>query len=484
MKKRKLFQKMDGVLIAEIAVISIILLPVFIVSFYTLPSTDDYYNSVVIRTSLSHHRFYISAAISGTIYYWKNISGYFFGAFLNFYISPLLRGGIEALRITVFVLNFFFYVSLYFLVNELLEFFWCVRNIKIALLVYILVLFAFTNNEYNSEMISWYCTMIGYLFVVACSFWGIIYFLKAVQNNKLKYLIASSVLGFLASGGSLNITALNCGMYLIVAFAAVYMFQKKKIAFICFFSALAGAVVNVLAPGNYIRHGAGPYSVLEALSTASYYGKQQIQELVLYSPFVLLLCIFFVLMLKMIHNPRAIKGWHLVAFGWIIVAGIIMVNFPVCLGYIVDYFPDRCVWVQNCVIYLGSFSWIACLAEWIKRRFGDFEIRKDTMICIGICFIFYGCSLCSRRDISYYPTIDMIKQIVSGEIADFSDYWVDILEEIERSEEDGVTIYRKEIKTNDFIRRPDFISEENSETDERIAEYYEKDWIHIILEAE
>lgn len=480
MKIKKFLRKMDGVLSAEIAAISIMLVPVFIISFYTIPSTDDFYNSVVIKTSLLHHRFYLTAAISEAIYYWKNISGYFFSAFLNFYISPLLRGGIEGVQVTVFVLNLFFYVSLYLVVDKLLRFFYGVRNIRITLLAYALVLFAFTNNEYNTEMISWYCTMIGYLFMVACSFWGIIFFLKAIQSDKLKYLMASSILGFLASGGSLNITALNCGMYLLIAFTAVYMYQKKRMALICFFSALAGAGVNVLAPGNYIRHGTDSYPVFSALSTAIYYGKQQIQELMFYSPFVLLLCVFLVLMLKVVHNPRPIKGWHLVAFGGVIAFGVIMVNFPVCLGYIVNYFPDRCVWVQNCVIYLGSFSWIACLAEWIKRKFGDFEIRKDIMICICIGFILYGCNLCVIRDLSDYPTIDMIKQIYSGEIADFSSYWVDILEEIECSEEDKVTVYREEIKMNNFIRCPDFISEENCETDERIAKYYGKEWIHII----
>lgn len=484
MKIKKRLQQIDGILMAEIAVVCIILVPVFIISFYTIPSADDFVNSVTIRTSLLRRRFYVSAALNETIYYWKNISGYFFASFLNFYISPLLRGGIEALRITVFILNISFYASLYFFVNKLLRFFYGVQNVKIILLTYILLLFAFINNQYNSEMISWYCAVIGYLFIVACSFWGIICFLEAIQSDELKYLIVSSVLGFLASGGSLNVTALNCGMYLLIALVGAYIYQKKKIAFICFFSALAGAVVNALAPGNFIRHGTDSYPILSAISTANYYGKQQIQELVLDSPFVLLLCVFFVLMLKIIHNPRPIKGWHLIGFGGVIILGIIMVNFPVCLGYIVDYFPDRCVWVQNCVIYLGSFSWVACLAEWVKRKFGDFEIQKDTMISIGISFVLYGCILCTQRDISYYPTIDMIKQIASGEIADFSEYWGVILEEIEHSEEDDVIIYREEIKTNDFIRRPDFMSGEIFEMDEGIVEYYGKNEIQIITGAE
>lgn len=355
MKIRKWLQKMDGIIIAEIVAICTMLVPVFIISFYTIPSTDDFVNSVTIRKSLLQHRFYLNAAISETAYYWKNISGYFFGVFMNFFISPLLRGGIEALRIVVFILNFFFYTSLYFLVKKLLRFFYNIQNIKVIFLVYILVLFAFTNNEYNTEMISWYCTMIGYLFVAACGFWGIICFLEAIQSDKLIYVIASSVLGFLASGGSLNVTALNCGIYFWIAFVAVCVYRKNKIAFICFFSALGGAVVNVLAPGNYIRHGTDSYPILSALSTANYYGKQQIQELVLYSPFILLLCIFFVLMLMIIHNPRPIKGWHLIVFGGGDYFRSCYGQFPGMLGVHSELFSgSMCLGAELCNIF-GQF---------------------------------------------------------------------------------------------------------------------------------
>ena len=95
MEIKKWLRKIDEVLIVEIAAISVMLIPIFIISFYTLPSADDFVNSVTVRTSLLQRRFYLSAAISEVIYYYKNVSGYFFSAFLNFYISPLLRGALR-----------------------------------------------------------------------------------------------------------------------------------------------------------------------------------------------------------------------------------------------------------------------------------------------------------------------------------------------------------------------------------------------------
>ncbi|RKJ46728.1 hypothetical protein D7X98_00010 [bacterium 1XD8-76] len=483
-KIKKWLQGIDGMIILEIVAVCIMLIPVFIISFYTIPSADDFVNSVTIRTSMQNHRFYISAAISEVIYYYKNVSGYFFGAFLNFYISPLLRGGMGALRLTVFLLNLYFFVSLYFFINEFLRFFYNIRSLKVILFVYTLVLFIFINCKYNSEMTSWYCTMIGYIFIVACTFWGIIFFLKAIQSGEIKYAVLSSAVGFLASGGSLNLTALNCGMYLLVAYFGYKAYQKKKISTICFVSALAGAIINAVAPGNFIRHGVDSYPVFRALYVANYHVKQEMQELMFHSPFILLLCIFFVLMLKTIHNPRNIKGRSLIIFAGIIMLGAAVVNFPVCLGYIESYFPDRCVWVQNCVIYLGAFAWTACLAEWVKGKFYDLEIKKDVMICICISFLLYGCNLCVIRDPSDYPTLDMIKQIASGEIAGYVDYWEGVLQEIEYSEESEVVVTREEIRSNTFIRDPDLSFDKDYEMNVGIARYYGKDSVYITIGAE
>lgn len=485
-KIKKWLQGIDGMIILEIVAVCIMLIPVFIISFYTIPSADDFVNSVTIRADLLEHHSYLSAAFNEVIYYYKNISGYFFGAFLNFYVSPLLRGGIKALRITVFFLNLFFYSSLYFFVDELLNFFYGVKNKKINLLVYILILFAFINNQYNSEMTTWYCTLISYVFVVSCMFWGIIFFLKALKSGKSYYVVLASLLGFLASGDALNVTALNCGIYLLISYIGFSVYKKRKIPLICFGSALTGGIINAVAPGNFIRqgHNINPYPIMEAINVANYHGKQQIKELLFYSPFIILLFVFFIIMLKIIRNTRSLRIWHLIIFAGIIIAGIIVVNFPVCLGYRGSHFPERCVWVENCVIYLGGFSWTACLAEWIKNRHISLKIQKGIIRCVYISIIFYALSLSTRRNITVYPTIDMIKQLADNELTDYVEFWEEILKEIEYSEEDDVQIYRKEIKKNAFVRYPDLTSDKDYEMNKAIAEYYGKASVVMITDEE
>ena len=482
MKNRKWAEKIDWVLMAEIAAVCVIVIPILIISLYALPARDDLINVAKVKSVLEEKHSYLLTAVSEVIYYYKNISGYYLGAFLNFYISPFLRGGILFLRVVIFAINLFFYTSLYFFVAELLYFFYHIKDRKVNILAYLLILFAMTNNDNNKEIWTWYCVSIGYVFVVAVMFWGIICFLRAMQNNKKKYLATAALLGFLASGGSLNLTALNCGLYFIVGILGLTVYQKKKISIICFLSALTGAVINVMAPGNYIRHGEStPYPVIEALKTAIYIPETRVQELAKSSPFILLLCIFCILMIKYGHTQRNIKGMHLAAGLFLIAAGVVIVNFPVCLGY-VGYFPIRCVWVQDCTIYMGLFGWTASFAEWLKRKLGEIEIRKETLLCIAVSSVLYLCNLSVVREVPTYPTVGMIKEIVSGKAAEYVAFWQGVLREIEMSESRGVVIYREEIKSSEFLLTLGIDEDIETMDNAAVASYYGKDWVYLTTE--
>lgn len=484
MRNRKWMKKIDWVLMTEIAAVCMIVFPILIISLYVLPAGDDFVNVARVKKVLLEKHSYFIMAISEVIHYYKNISGYYSGAFLNFYLSPFLRGGIVLQRIVVCSINLFFYVSLYFFVNELLCFFYHIKNKKVNILAYLLILFAMTNHYNNRDMWTWYCALVGYVFIAAMMFWGIIFFLKALQNNKRKYMVVASLLGFLASGGSLNLVALNCGLYLIVGFLGIMIYRKKKISLICFFGALLGAIINVIAPGNYIRHGENtPYSVIGALKEAIYIAETKVQELLLYSPFIMLLCIFFILMLKYIRIQRTIKGIYLVAGIFLIAIGVVVVNFPVCFGY-VAFFPDRCIWVQDLTIYIGMFGWMACLAEWIKKKFGEIEIRKDALLCITVSFVLYLCNLSTVRDISTYPTVQMIKEIASGEIKGYAAFWEGILREIEMSDSKEVVLYREELLYNDFLLTLGIDEDIETFANLGASSYYDKDWIYLTTEEQ
>lgn len=479
--------KIDWILIGEIVSICVILIPIFVLSFYAIPAADDFSMSNKITTSMAEGGYsHIGASLYMTIHYWKNFGGYFFALFANWVISPLLRGGISALRITVFAINVFFYLSLYGFVANLLKIFFKMDNIKIKLSSYFLVLFAITNNYNNSETWTWYCVSIAYVFLIGCMFWGIIFFLKAVKYGKVLHIIGAAVIGFLVSGGSLIVTTVNCGIYLLIGTLGVYAYNKKKTVIICFGSALLGGLINLAAPGNFIRHETvtNEYPIGGALKTAAFLTCSRFQYLLFYTPFIVLLIVFFLIAYKYFSYSYDMKGYQLVIASGIIFLGVTIVNFPVCLGYNTGTLPDRCIWVEDCTIYIGAFGWVACFAGWLKRKTGNMEMQKQTLICIMISCMLFLCSLGNVYALDNYPTIKMMKQLTNGEISECVRFWCDVFEEIETSSDKGVAILREEIPENEFVFPPHLRNDKTWWVNVGMALYYDKDWVYISTEGE
>lgn len=476
----------DWILIGEILSISFIIIPILVLSFYAIPGGDDFANTNKIRTSMAEGYSHLEASLHMTAHYYKNVSGYFFSMFLNFFISPLLRGGISALRITVFAINLFFYMSLYVFVINILKLFFEIDKLKIKLLLYFLVLFAITNNYNNSETWEWYCVSIAYVFVTGCMFWGIVFFLKAIKSGKKVYIIGAAVTGFLVSGGCLNLTAMNCGIYLLIGIWAVYTNNKKGIAIVCFSSALLGGVINLISPGNYIRHElvTNEYPIGGALKAAAFLTWSRFQYLFFYTPFIILLVVFFIIAYKFFSYQYDLRGhWLVIALG-IIFLGVTVVNFPVCLGYNTGTLPDRCIWVEDCTIYVGIFGWVACFAGWIKRKFGNMEMQKEILICITFSCMLFLCSLGRVHNLDNYPTIKMVKQLTNGEISECVKFWTDVFEEIETSPDKEIAILREEIPENEFIFPPHLRDDKTWWVNTAMALYYDKDWVYISTEGE
>ncbi len=66
-------------------------------------------------------------------------------------------------------------------------------------------------------------------------------------------VVGSAVCGFLASGDSLVITSLGCSFLLIATILLFDRVRERVILGVPFVAAFAGALINALAPGNFIR---------------------------------------------------------------------------------------------------------------------------------------------------------------------------------------------------------------------------------------
>ena len=192
------------------------------------------------------------AALHGMVGFYKSWQGTFLFNFLVYFCVPYGRGGLPLLHVFMIAVAGLFIFSLWFFLRQIIN----NRNIRLFLwLVLMIVMFCLSGTENNVELFLWYTGACNYTIELALSFIAAGLLAKAFTGEKIKilYIVVASVLGFLACGGSLNITAFNCALLLIETLIFLQQDKKRKLVVIPFLSAFAGAIVNVVAPGNYVR---------------------------------------------------------------------------------------------------------------------------------------------------------------------------------------------------------------------------------------
>lgn len=465
----------------EVLIFLFCILPVILTCFYIMPAADDFANMSQMKMLVmdQQNSFFEAAAIRTNQLYWQT-SGYFFAAFVNLIFSPFFRWGIIGLRIFCIGINLLLYVSLYIFVKVSLKYWLGVSKRSEIMPIYLMLLFCFTNLYLNAEASFWYCVLVAYVLMFIAILWGVLAFFKALELREKKWIVLTSVIGFLASGSSLNVTALNCFIYLLIGLYGFIVLKAKKCSVICFGSALAGAIINVLSPGNYARHDSvsSNYEIISSVYMSLKMVFMRFYEMFTNTlfPFVLLLLFVYILMFP--QKGKIIKHIHPIFLGGLFAVALCVFAFPVFLGYSSDYLPDRCLFVQDAAMYLFFFAVVIYTANWLKVKYGEWRLRKENIAVLLLLTMVTFFSWHSGRSlVDTYPSLFLTKQIVNGENTKFRTYWEDVLHEIEFSEEENVVIYGKAPETSSKLISPR-IGEEDW-INWGVASYYDKKSVEI-----
>lgn len=263
------------------AVYAVSLIPLLWIGLYNYPSADDY------SIGSNAHRAFVEtgnlfavlwAGIVRAVEDWVTWMGYFTSNFLMavppssfgerwYVLTPFLMLGILTFG-TVYLLKCIFvkvfrgdkYVS------------HCVSMLMLFVTVQCMV--------GRVEAFYWYSGAANYMFVhgMCMFFYGmLISILYATGKKKTGLVIGASVLGFFVGGGN-QMTALNAAIVVLVAAGFLTVLKKwkvnKALAFPMGFL-LLGFVLNVAAPGNWVRaeisSGMNP---IKAVLVSFYYGME------------------------------------------------------------------------------------------------------------------------------------------------------------------------------------------------------------------
>lgn len=253
------------------------LIPMFVIGVYNYPSADDYsIGSNVRQTWVASHSIFqtIWQAVLRAAEDWMIWMGYFTSNFLMA-IPPCVFGEEWYALTTVIMVGSISLSTGYLLYQLFVKVLKADKYISRSVIC-IMLFFTMQCMVGRVEAFYWYCGAANYMLThsMAMCFYGMLVSL-AVSKHKKSFIAVATILGFLV-GGVNQMTALNVAiiLFLVLVYLLFTKRCKEKIA-VCIpvFAFYVGFILNIAAPGNWVRseisHGMGP---IKAVMISLLYG--------------------------------------------------------------------------------------------------------------------------------------------------------------------------------------------------------------------
>ncbi len=395
---------------------------------------------------------YLHVELSAAWKLYRNWQGNWFTDVLISLLYGLHVYGIGAFRIACFLCDLLFLVSLLYLIYEVSCFFHVENRRRCWLLLSVLLIWGGLNTVSPAEEWYWIDVVFSYTVPMTCAFCGIGLYLRCVRENRGVFLAVSALLGFLGCGGPLNGTAWFCAMYLLIAFLHFLDTRKIEIMqWLPFLCAFAGALLNAMAPGNFIRHDAetngGGYQLLYVLRVTLVHVFLRYRGLIR-SGFLIGLCVL-VFAFTVTHKGRLFRTkWNPLFLWCYVLFTVYIMIFPFVLAYqLEDYLSDRVGYQVDMAAGMLTILCTLYTAEWCKVRIREStkadrmtdRMQRGLRLC-GVGVLVMNLFLNKWSD-SMIP--NQIMEVATGRCAAFCEEVNAIYAEIAASDGGDVVVTRK-----------------------------------------
>ncbi len=389
----KIKEKSNRNLLCSALLLFFVIFPYLVVVKYASPSADDFTN---INNVLNQaNPLFLGKVIRASINTYKGWQGTYTGVFLCFLGSGIYQKfGIFGLHLEYFCNIVFFFLSVCCVVGNI------VKKLKLEKKEFLSLTFVITSllsfiilyNYDVSEVFYWHTGLTVYTIPLCFSLLTLAFLLK--NELKIWEIVLISFIGFLGAGGSLDISAFVCGVTLLVAVYESLVNKKISNSFVVFIATFVGAIVNVIAPGNYSRHSiiSDQFPVLNSIKYSFSGVFKAFWEYIGNGTMILLLllCFFIFNTLK----RTEIKFINPLLLAFILFMGSAIIDFPVYLGYAGGSLPIRCEFVRRVsmaifvlVVLLDTTGWIATKTDKIVHL----SIENSMAVVIAIVISLNAC---------------------------------------------------------------------------------------------
>lgn len=412
--------------------------PVIVCTLYTYPVQDDFFNTWNVLLTMQEGHTAFGAALVKAIRGWNDYSGYYFSLFLTYFSDAIIQCDIWGIRICQFIMSVCFYISVFLLIRIV-----AVKVFKIDKKIILPIIFLFficlTSLNYfvENEDFLWFCASVIYLIPLIFVFVGIACMIYVLDSEKYKYMVFPMVLGFLVGGAVLNIAAFGCIAYIMTAYWGIVVRKKTKSSICMCIPVLTGGIINVIAPGNFVRKG-GSLTVEEILSTAIgtyHYVLSRVKMFLFQYPlFMVVLITLIIILLKWKPDQIKYRFYVPVLFTLMMFLAVWTVIFPVALGYGMDvyYAMERSNFVSDLVIFLATFLTIFYWRGWIAVKFPGISIRdRYKMVSTAFIVILFVIGIFVSINKNHISSLRIYKELISGDISAYAQWNVSIIKDVE-----------------------------------------------------
>lgn len=444
----------------------------------SVPAADDFW----MLTDYDYSRNILENAVAKADGMWFTAGGEWLGYFVQILLNPLLIAGYagHTVGVEISILFIMYVISIIMCVFYIEAELFGVQDKKVYMVTVLCVLAMMLNTGIYPEIYTWF---IGstYMLDVTLSLICVILIIRYYKTDKLSYAIALSVVGFFSSMSIMTVSMI-CLAYICIFFPTLVKKNRKMRIAIPFLFCLAGGIIAVIAPGNFTRHSASGDSTLHwgrAVADAVYingiYGYRMIKNF---------MCLSFLFIIFLVSYYYARKHIDTIIYINPIISIMLMeltmllITFPVTLGYSSAEIPNRIQFMVNTFLVFGYSLCTVNLGLWLGNKYTepvDGRICRVTVMII-LFVIYYGFS----RD-GFLGSLPYTQQIVYySDSVECHNNWIDIFKEIDSSQESDVEIRRDDYSCCNNIKNPGLGFVKEGWVNSSIADYFNKKSVVII----
>ncbi len=347
---------------------------------------DDFSHANVVGVFGKNIFELFGASIAFMVDKYRTWQGTFFSMFLQGFLSPINGAGPIQMSIVMISNVVLFICATIMLVQEISRLIGMEKHLKVFLSF--LVLFSIFGFKAWAEIFYWFSGAVSYSIPLSVGMLALALFLK--DKNIFTYILAC-VLAFLASGGSLEVAGTSCFAALTILFVKGYENLHKKDLFF-FGIAVVGALVNAVAPGNFIRRDAIDDTGLHfgaAFINSVNQVIRSVEWLFYQTPFLVIAVLCVIVGVHIGGKGWFYKTLYLKIVGMCLALPVVTC-FPVYLAYTSTNgtgFPNRCEFVCVCVIVIVIMVISVLLGVFLKETECMKEYKNLLGMLVAVCLI-------------------------------------------------------------------------------------------------